>query len=148
MIKKTLADKHSPTTNEVLSAEFFSLPRPSKKAIKDALKAMVGLRNYIQFEKDGENDERAYEGDNENTQYVFNKYKFFSQAISTERRNDLIIANGLYRKGMLKEEKVRLLAQLPNAQDIIFSEIYLSNYGTFEEFKKTISKLPKERNRK
>lgn len=66
-------------------------------------------------------DGSEYEGieDPSGFEYMFNKYKFFN-SLSTKRINDLIFDNGLYRKGILKAEKVKLLTQLPNAQDIIF----------------------------
>lgn len=142
MLQYTIKEKHSPTEKEIMEATFFNLTKPSKKEINKAIRDIAKLRGYVEIPKKAKYpDKRAYEGDDENTQFIFNKYKFFDKAISTERRNDLIYSNGLYRKGMRKSEKVQLLAQLPNAQDIIFYEIWLSNYGTMDEWKKTITNL-------
>ena len=40
---------------------------------------------------------------------------------------------------MHKKEKIDKLSTLPDADDIIFYEIYLHKYGTIEEFKKAMN---------
>ena len=150
LIKFTLINKNVPTSKDIENLTFMDLPRPSNKAIKDAISGMSNFRKVaVKPTRSDYKDYSAYEGteNSANFEFMFNKYKFFN-SISTERRNELIHNNGLYRKGMLKAEKVQLLSQLPNAQDIIFYEIYLQNYGSEEEFKKAMEKIPQKRKRK
>ena len=145
MCEKTLKDKHSPTREEILGLNIDSLPRPTAKVIADARKRMKEARAIIKIEKD-EHDKSEYEGDDTNAQYMFNKYMFFN-SIGAIRLNELIKQNGLYRKGMLKKEKVKLMCNLPNAQDIIFYEVYLHRYGSIDEFTKAINALPAKKKR-
>ena len=106
---------------------------------------MKEARAIIKIEKD-EHDRSEYEGDDTNAQYMFNKYMFFN-SIGAIRLNELIRQNGLYRKGMLKKEKVKLMCNLPNAQDIIFYEVYLHRYGSIDEFTKANNALPAKKKR-
>lgn len=150
LLKFTLENKNVPTSTEIMKMTITSLPRPSKKAIKDAISNMSDFRTVaVKPKKVLYPDGSEYEGieDPSSFEYMFNKYKFFN-SLSTKRINDLIFDNGLYRKGMLKAEKVKLLTQLPNAQDIIFYEIYLQNYGSDDEFQKAMNKIPKRKKRR
>lgn len=79
-------------------------------------------RKIINVSKDDRN-KSGFEGDDNTSMYIFNKYKFFNN-IGGKRLNELIKENGLYRKGAHKNEKVKKMCELSNVQDIIFREIY------------------------
>ena len=140
----TLKENNVPTKEDILNLNIDNLPRPSTKMTKEAQRRMKEARVIIQVEKD-EHDKSAYEGD-ENAQYMFNKHKFFN-SIGVVRLNELIKQNGLYRRGQTKRQKVDAMSNLPNAQDIIFYEVYLHKYGTISEFQAAMNALPKKQGR-
>lgn len=137
MIKFTLSVKHSPTDSEILDMKI-NLPRPNKKETKKAEDEMREARKLITMVKKDSHDKSEYEGDDEISQYLFNKTKFFNN-LGTVRLNEIIKEQGLYQKGAHKQQKVQALCSLPTAQDIIFREIYLHNYGSTKEFQDAIN---------
>lgn len=147
LIKFTLKIKTVPTTKEIQNLTFMNLPRPSKRAVSNAIEKMGKFREVaIKPKSSSYKDNSEYEGTEGSSgfEYMFNKNKFFA-SISTQRRNELIKNHGLYQKGLTKAEKVKMLSQLPNAQDIIFYEIYLQNYGSHDEFKKAMEVASKSK---
>ena len=51
------------------------------------------------------------------------------------RNLKLIKENGLYVKGAHKKDKGKKMCELPNAQNIIFIDIYLQNYDSWINIK-------------
>lgn len=141
----TLKQKSIPTKKDIDSLSVDYLPRPSKKVINKSRQKMLEARKVIAYREKGDGDKSAYEG-TEDGQYIFNKRKFFN-SLGATRINELIKQNGLYEKGQHKREKVNKLCALPNADDIIFYEIYLHRYGTPEELIKSIQAKPEKRGR-
>lgn len=135
MIYHTLKYKDSPKDKDILNKQL-ELRRPSKKSINKSKEMIQEARKIINVSKDDRN-KSGFEGDDNTSMYIFNKYKFFNN-IGGKRLNELIKENGLYRKGAHKNEKVKKMCELSNVQDIIFREIYLQNYGTLNEFKDAI----------
>ena len=108
---------------------------------------LMTLRVIVDFERTDKKDQSAYEGDDEISQFMFNKRKFFN-SLGTIRLNEIIKENNLYVKGAHKRDKVDALCALPNADDIIFHEIYFIKYGSADEFAKTMEDITKKRHRK
>ena len=66
---------------------------------------MKKARAVVKIEKDkSDRDKSAYEGDDTNAQFMFNKRKFF-QAIGTIRLNELIKQYGLYEPHQTKDKR-------------------------------------------
>lgn len=142
MIRYTMKFKNAPKNSDITN-KCLDLRRPSKKNIKKSKKLIKDARKIIHLNKD-DRDRAGYEGDDGSSIYVFNKYNFFSN-MGGKRLNELIKENGLYVKGAHKKDKVKKMCELPNAQDIIFREIYLQNYGSVDEYKDAINcKPPKQ----
>lgn len=146
LCKYTLTNKDIPANKTFKDMNINDLPRPSKKSINNAKRKMFNARNIIIDGTLDRLDRSAYEGDDNAAQYIFNKRKFFS-SLGTTRINELIKLYDLYQKGLHKKDKVELLSTLPNAEDIIFYEIYLNRYGSINEFENTINSMPKKRKR-
>ena len=88
----------------------------------------------------------AYEGDDDSFQYAFNKEKFFKD-IGTIQLNELAKLYGVYDRNENKATRIKRMATLPDSQDIIFNEILVSQYGTIEDMKQAITKLPEKKKR-
>lgn len=146
MVKLTLANKYSPTRTDIENLNIDDLLRPSAKMTNEAQRRMVKAREIINIEKTDDKDKSAYEADDTNAQFMFNKRKFF-QAIGTIRLNELIKQYGLYQPHQTKLQKIDKMCSLENVQDIIFYEVYLHNYGSIKEFEMAINALPKKKKR-
>ena len=146
MVELTLANKYSPTRTDIENLNIDDLPRPSAKMTNEAQRRMVKAREIINIEKVDDKDKSAYEADDTNAQFMFNKRKFF-QAIGTIRLNELIKQYGLYQPHQTKRQKIDKMCDLENVQDIIFFDVYLHNYGSIKEFETAINALPKKRKR-
>ena len=149
MIKDTLAKKSSPTDADIKNTTL-NLKRPTPGKIKKAKSNIKKARVVIKVEQRN-GDRNEYEGDDEQLDYIFDKYKFF-RSIGTIRLNELIKTYGLYQKGSTKAQKIEKMCKLPDAQDIIFREIYLQKYGSLNELKDAIEnceppKVSKKRGR-
>ena len=136
MCKFTLIHKNVPTIKQIQELNILELPKPSRKVINKSKEKLLKARKIIVYSKET-NDKSAYEGDTD-AQFIFNKRKFFS-SLGTVRINELLKQRGLYKRNMHKKEKIDKLSTLPDADDIIFYEIYLHKYGTIEEFKKAMN---------
>lgn len=143
-VKLTLANKYSPTRTDIENLNIDDLPRPSAKITNEAQRRMVKAREIINIEKTDDKDKSAYEADDTNAQFMFNKRKFF-QAIGTIRLNELVKQYGLYQPHQTKRQKIDKMCSLENVQDIIFYEVYLHNYGSIKEFETAINTLPKKK---
>ena len=88
----------------------------------------------------------AYEGNDDSVQYLFNKEKFFRD-IGTIRLNELARLYGVYDRKEDKATRIRRLSTLPDAQDIIFYEVMVSQYGDMETLKEAIERRPQKRKR-
>lgn len=149
MIRYTLVHKNNPKNSDITNMTL-NLRRPTQKKIKKSKRLIKDARKVIHIKKD-EFDQSGFEGDDESSMYIFNKYNFFSN-MSGKRLNELIKEFDLYEKGAHKKEKVKKLCNLSNNQEIIFREIYLQNYGSLKEFESAINcdfpkKQPKKRGR-
>lgn len=120
-----------------------NLPRPTKQQVSVARKKMDEIRQIAVKPKPSiSSDKSEYEGDSAFAPFVFDKRKFFS-SLGAIRLNDLVKQNGLYFKGQHKEDKVRKLCALPDADKIIAYEIYLHSYATPQEIQAAKTKRPK-----
>lgn len=120
-----------------------SLPRPSPKKIVDSRKKLKEVRKTVITDRHFNGDKSAYEGDSEFAPFVFDKRKFFSN-LGAIRLNALAKQYGVYFKGQHKEDKVRKLCALSNANEIINHEIYLhSGHASEQEIKDARTKKPK-----
>lgn len=135
MIRHTLKYKDNPKEKDILNKEL-NLRRPSKKTIKKSQDMIKEARKIINLSKDNK-DKSEFEGNDETSMYIFNKYHFFNN-LGAKRLNELIKENGLYVKGAHKRQKVKAICSLPNVQDIIFREVYIQNYGSIVEFTNAI----------
>ena len=146
IIKHTLSAKHVPTREEIEAQTFSHFEKPSNRAITIAKKKMIASRNIIVEPPKYGSYEGAYEGDDEVSQYIFNKRKFFA-SLGTIRINELCKLYRIYEKGINKAQKIDRLCALENAEDIICHEIYVRKYGTVEDMTKAFNKLPEKRKR-
>lgn len=115
MVELTLANKYSPTRTDIENLNIDDLPRPSAKMTNEAQRRMVKAREIINIEKVDDKDKSAYETDDTNAQFMFNKRKFF-QAIGTIRLNELIKQYGLYQPHQTKRQKIDKMCALENVQ--------------------------------
>lgn len=137
-------NKKVPTKADIEKLNILDLPRPSKKIINASRQKIRKARQIVVCQTTSA-DKSPYEGDS-TAQFVFNKRKFFLN-LGVVRLNELIKQYGLYEKGLTKRQKVEKMCKLPNADDIIFYEIYLHKYGSVEEFTKSIKASPPKRKR-
>lgn len=142
--KFTLSNKKVPTRTDIDNLNILDLPKPSKKIINASRQKIRKARQIVVCQTTSA-DKSAYEGDS-TSQFIFNKRKFFL-SLGVVRLNELIKQYGLYEKGLTKRQKVEKMCKLPNADDIIFYEIYLHKYGSVEEFTKSIKTSPPKRKR-
>lgn len=146
MCKLTLEAKASPTREEIANMNIGDLPRPSVRITKEAQRRMKKARTIIRYDKIDDKDKSAYEAYDTNAQFMFKKRKFF-QTIGTIRLNELIKQYGLYEPNLTKRQKIDKMCALDKAQDIIFYEIYLHNYGSITEFENAMNALPQKKKR-
>lgn len=138
-----LKSNYHSNIEEILNKDLiFSLPRPNPKKIQDAKKKMIGMREIVITGKQDSHDQSAYEGDSAYAPFIFDKRKFFSN-LGAIRLNDLAKQNGIFFKGQHKEDKIRKLCALPDADKIIAYEVYLHSYATAEEISASKTKRPK-----
>ena len=64
-------------------------------------------RKVINLSKD-DKDKSEFEGNDETSMYIFNKYHFFNN-LGAKRLNELIKENSLYDKGAHKRLKVKAI---------------------------------------
>lgn len=146
IIKHTMKTKHVPTREEIETQTFSHFERPSQRATTIARKKMIASRTIIIEPSKYDGCESAYEGDDEISQYLFNKRKFLG-SLGTVRINELCKLYRIYEKGINKAEKIDRLCALEEAEDIICHEIYVRKYGTIDDMAKAFSKLPEKRKR-
>lgn len=146
MIKHTIKYKNIPTRQELLEKNVNHLRRPSARTITNARKMMDKCRNIIIEPTNYGNDGALYEGDGEIAQYIFNKKKFFT-SLGTVRINELCKLYRIYDRNETKKQRIERLCNLPNAEDIIFHEIYVTKYGSEEQMREAFEKLPEKRKR-
>ena len=145
MCKFTIKNRHSPTLEDIKNKKI-DLPRPNKWATNLARKKIKNARRIVKLSPKDSSDMSAYEGDDDSFQYAFDKRKFFKD-IGTIRLNELAKLYGVYDRNENKATRIKRMAALPDAQDIIFHEILVSQYGTVEDMKKALSKLPEKKKR-
>lgn len=144
MIEWTMENKYSPTREDIMKQNVDNLPRPSKRTITEARRRIKQAREVIIEPKANSSDYNEYEG--ESTDMLFNKTKFFRD-IGTTRLNELAKLYGVYDRKERKADRIRRLSSLPEADDIIFNEIYIERYGSIEDMRKAFEALPQKRKR-
>ena len=146
MCRQTIKTGHSPTLKDIRNKTTADYRRPSNRAITLAKRQMQSARKIIKLQSKDANDMSAYEGNDDSVQYLFNKEKFFRD-IGTIRLNELARLYGVYDRKEDKATRIRRLSTLPDAQDIIFYEVMVSQYGDMETLKEAIERRPQKRKR-
>lgn len=144
IIQHTMNTKYVPTREDIEAQTFSHYKRPSARSITVAKKKIAASREII-VEPSKYNDYAgAYEGDDEFSQNIFNKRKFFA-SLGTIRINELCKLYRIQTKGITKAQKIEQLCNLPEAEDIIFHEIYVRKYGSIDDMKQAFERLPEKR---
>ena len=146
IIRHTLKTKYVPTRDDIEAQTFSHFERPSKRATTIARKKMIASRAIVAEPPKYYGYEGAYEGDDEISQNIFNKRKFFT-SLGTVRINELCKLYRVYDRSLNKAQKVERLCNLENAEDVIFHEIYVRKYGTVDEMTQAFNKMPEKRKR-
>ena len=140
MTKFTINRNGAPTRAELNTRTISDLPRPSARSVTDARNRIKKAREVIidpmALKK------AAYEG--QDAEFIFNKAKFFRQ-LGTTRLNELAKLHGVYDRKEHKNDRIRRLSELPNADDIIFHEISIALYGDINAMKEAFDKLPEKK---
>lgn len=146
MIKHTIKTKDIPTRQDLQNRNVEHLRRPSTRSITNAKKMMKKSRQVIIEPVKYDGDLAAYEGDDEISQYIFNKKKFFT-SLGTVRINELCKLYRIYDRNETKKQRIEKLCNLENAEDIIFNEIAVMKYGSVEQMRQAFTKTPEKRKR-
>lgn len=145
MIDFTVKRQHSPTEKDVKENVVSKYTRPSKRAITDARTRMKAARKIIIEPKEDEANLNEFEGDH--PQMHYNKEKFF-RSIGTTRLNELAKLYGVYNRNERKIDRIRKMSNLPEADEIIFTEIFLNQFGSVAQMEEALERRPQKPQKK